>query len=85
MTGPATRPPEQRLRAGGVRVVHRHLWPTFADAAARRVVQLPDGRFARLVWVRNGQANVRLPSGAYLRRSVCDLAVQPVDDTPVTP
>lgn len=55
---------------------------TFKDAADRTPVRLPDGRTARLVYLRGGrrdkgrrgsQARVQLPSGAYLSVNPAEL------------
>jgi hypothetical protein len=63
--------------------VHPALWPNAEDARARRLVRLPDGRVARLAFVRHGSAKVVLPSGRWLRKSVCDLALLPAaEQTP---
>lgn len=75
----ATTPPTGYVPVGGVVPVHHSLWPNEGDAKARRLVRLADGRTARVVYVRHGMAKVRLPSGTYLNRSRCDLALLPPD------
>ena len=55
---------------------------SIADAAARRLVRLPDGRTARLVGVPGGRkwklgtkARVQIEGGAFLSAEVTDLVV----------
>jgi hypothetical protein len=64
------------------------LTPTFADAAARRAVRLPDGRTARLVATPGSdrrsagtKARVVLPSGAHLSFPLHDLTLLPDPET----